>query len=64
MNKDTIKRLRDLSAQAQSEGDPEKLMAIIREIERIFESEEEGVPTVADRLAGSGRPPGGPSSET
>lgn len=65
MNKDTIKRLRDLSAQAQNERDSEKLMAIIREIERIIvESEEEGVPKIANGPAGSGRPPGGTSSET
>jgi hypothetical protein len=63
MNANTMKRLRDLGAQAQNEIDPHKLMSIIQQIEQLFESAESVPPLFLGKRTAPDESPGGTSSE-
>ena len=63
MNADAIKRLRDLSALAQNERDPDKLISIIRSIEQLFESAASAPPLFLDKRVSPDGSSGGTPSE-
>jgi hypothetical protein len=63
MNGNRIKRLCDLSAQAQNERDPDKLMSFIQQIEQLFESAERVTPLFLGKRTAPDESPGGTSSE-